>query len=292
MNANRVVCVAVGVLLIASSSHCKTTLGQERDDKEGRSLPMSQARSARELAARIRKFVLPSPTGELDHLVAAADCNVALASGWERVRRTLPVEEQNELIVPDRQAISRFLGLLEGRIQFPIPEAWESAVKSAKAHGQANIVFSVPKHGDQPSPGHGLLRRDGDQWIVVKNSQLIKLPPADGGSGPINYAAVELADEWAYTALYGPFPIPYTLSATDRGSGKIIWSSKVWANGDWGGYSGTGGHFIIIRSTREEIAVFGITSFGSAYVEVFGKKTGENRCRFCTRYSDENAPRK
>jgi hypothetical protein len=292
MNMHRVVCVTVGVLLIAEASRYKTTLGQERDDKDGRPVPMSQARSARELAARIRNLLSSSPTGELDHLVAAADCSVALAAGWERVCRTLPVEEQNELVVPDRQAISRFLGLLEGRIQFPIPTAWESAVKSAKAYSQRNFLFSVPKHGGEPSPGHGLLRRAGDRWIVKKDSQLIKLPPADGGSGPINYAAVELADEWAYTALYGPFPIPYTLSATDRGSGKIIWSSKVWANGDWGAYSGTGGHFIIIRSTREEIAVFGITSFGSAYVEVFDKKTGENRCRFCTRYSDENAPRK
>jgi hypothetical protein len=215
---------------------------------------------------------------------------VALAAGWERVCRTVPAAEQDELVNPDKEAISRFLGLLEGRIQFSIPGEWEAAVKSARAYHRRDFRFSRPERGEQPFPGHGLLRRAGHQWIVKKDARLIKLPTSDG-SGPVDFAAVEFAGEKAFTALYGWPPAPYKLIATDLGSGEVIWSSSVWAAGDWRGYSGSGWHFVTIRSAGEKLAVFGM-DFRTVYVEVFDKKTGENRCRFSTAYVDATGPRK
>jgi hypothetical protein len=291
MSIQRVLCVTICLFILPAMARHVATAGHGVEDKKHSLTSLSRANSPRALEAGVVKLLSSSQTSELDELVTDPDCAVALAAGWERVCRTLPVEEQDKLVIPDARMISRFLGLLEGRIQVHIPEGWEAAVKSAKAYGQRSVTFSVPRHEDQPSPGHGFLRRAGDRWIVKKESQLIKLP-ADDGAGPVDYASVEFADSRAYTALYGWMPIPYLLSATDRGSGEIIWSSRVWANGDRGAYTGPGRHFVTIRSTRDKIVVFGLSSFGSAYVEVFDKKTGENRCRFNTANSNELASRK
>jgi len=290
MNIRQFVCVTVGLFLFAAASRYVATAGQELEDKKESLLSQGRAGSPRDLAVRIGTLLSSSPTSELNHLVTAPDCTVALAAGWERVCRTLPEKEQDELVSPDDEAVFRFLGLLEGRIQFPIPEAWEAAVKSGKAYSQREFRFSRPNRGKQPFPEHGLLRRTGRQWIVEKDRQLIKLP-ADDGLGPVDYAAVEFAGERAYTALYSWPPAPYRLFATDRGSGQILWSSSVWAAGNWLAYSGSGWHFVTMRSAGDKLAVFGISS-RTVYAEVFDKKTGENRCRFSTAYFDAASPRK
>ena len=163
-------------------------------------------------------------------------------------------------------------------------------MKSVKVRGQREFRFSCPNRGEQPFPGHGLLSRADHQWIVKKDRRLIKLPAHDE-LGPVDYAAIEFAGERAYTALYGWPPIPYKLFATDQGSGEIIWSSSVWATGDWMNYGGSGWHFVTMTSASEKLAVFGIT-YRTVYVEVFDKKTGENRCRFSTAYFDAASPRK
>jgi hypothetical protein len=281
---------AVALLVLAVASCSSAPAAQEFGGKVKNLKPLSLARSPRELAVRLNKLLSSSSTIELNRLVAEPDTTVALAAGWERVSRTLPASRQEEPLAPDDQAISRFLGLLEGRIQIPVPAAWEAAVKSVKAHRQGEVRFSRVKEAGQPFPDGAFLRRAGERWIVKKDGHLIKLP-ANDGLGPVDFAAVEIAPERAYTALFGWPPVPYELSATDRGSGEIVWSTRVWATGDWLSYSGTGWHFVAIRSARESVAVFGI-SFDSVYVEVFDKNTGKNSCRFSTANFDTNSPRK
>ena len=109
--------------------------------------------------------------------------------------------------------------------------------------------------------------------------------------GPVDDVAVHLETEAAYIALYGWPPIPRKLFAIDRASKKVIWSSKAWANGGLMSYQGQGWHFAEIRSAGETISLFGISE-GGAYVEVFDKKSGENRCRFSTSYFDVTVPQK
>jgi hypothetical protein len=250
---------------------------------------LSRVGSPRELSFRIRKILSSSPTSQLDRLVTVPDCTLALAAGWERVCRTLPEEERDEAIGLNEQAVSRFLGLLEGRIQFPIPEPWEASVKAAKGYSQRHINFARPKPADQSVIREGHLRRVGSQWMVKQESQLIKLP-AEDGFGPIDYAAAERAGGTVYVALYGSPPYPYKLFAVDRATGRVLWSSKVWAISDWRGYSGQESHDVFLRSAGETVAVFGISG-PAVYVDGFDQKTGENRFRFSTAYFDRSSPR-
>jgi hypothetical protein len=289
MNIYRLTCAVAGFLFFAAASRYLALARQEMGDKKRDGLiSLSRAQSPRELAIRINKSVSSAPTGDLHQLVTDPDCTVALAAGWERVWRTLPTEEQDEPVVPDEQVVARFLGLLEGRIRILIPKEWETAVKSVKARGGRKVAFSVPEHREQPMPGHGFLRGAGNKWYVKTVGQLIKLP-ADAALYA-DHAVVDLSAERAYTALYTRFPYPYKLYATDRGTGEIIWSTLVWADGDWMGYGGAGWHLVMMRLAGDRIIMFGIT-FRSVYVEVFDIKTGKVLCRFSTTYSDRSAPR-
>ncbi len=290
MNRRRFMSLTLGLLLFAVTPRYASPAGQRPADKTEGPISLSGVSSPHGLAVRIRTLLSSASTTELHRLATVPDCDVALAAAWERVCRTVPAAQQEELVNPDRDAISRFLGLLEGRIQFSIPEEWEASVKSAKVFRRREFLFSCPERGEQPFPGHGLLRRAGHQWIVKKDGKLITLP-ADKGSAPVDFAAVEFADKRAFTALYGWPPAPYKLFATDLESGEVIWSSSVWAAGDWIGYSGWGWHFVAIRSAGDKLAIFGMDS-RTLYVEVFDKNTGANRCRFGTAYADENGPRR
>lgn len=215
-------------------------------------------------------------------MAVGTDCNLALAAGWERVRRTVPEAEQEEWITPDAKAVSRFLGLLEGRVQCPIPEEWETIVKSAQARRRSGFQFSCPNFGEDPLPGHGFLRRLGRQWIVKKGREIIKLP-LEGAYEFMDLAAVEFDEQRAFSALYGWPSIPYRLYATDRKSGEMLWSSSVWAAGGLFNSTGSGWHYARIHVVNERVVVFG-WDHRTLYVEVFDKKAGENLCRFSTAY--------
>ncbi len=282
--------MTIGVLVFTAGSAFIAAAADKLglDGNKGDIMCLSRVDSPRELATQINGLFSASPMGELDRLVSVPDGTVALASGWERVRRTMPEAKQEEVVSPDGHAISRFLGLVEGRVQIPIPEVWEATVKSAKAYSRRPIGFSYPKLLKRPTTEH--LKRDGDQWIVKTGSQSIRVPVEDR-LGPVDNAAVQFAGEMAYVALYGWPPIPYRLLAIDRGNGKVIWSSKVWGAGGLRDYEGQGWHVAEMRWAGETLAVFGISE-GAAYIEVFDKKTGENRCRFSTAYFAAIAPRK
>ena len=113
--------------------------------------------------------------------------------------------------------------------------------------------------------------------------------PAEDSLGLIDNVAVQLENQTIYVALYGWPPNPYRLLAMDRISNQVIWSSEVWAAGGLKNYQGQGWHLAEIRLAGETLAVFGISD-GSAYVELFDKKTGQNRCKFSTAYFAEIAP--
>jgi outer membrane protein assembly factor BamB len=97
--------------------------------------------------------------------------------------------------------------------------------------------------------------------------------------------------------LYGS-PSTYRLFAVDQGTGKVVWSSKVWGSSKvWPrgviANSGPDWHFVSMRPSGGTLVVFGLSGTG-IYVEAFDRKTGENRCRFSTAYFDFDAiaPRK
>jgi hypothetical protein len=251
---------------------------------------LKRAGSPLDLALEMRKLKFSRmPAGELNRLVSMPDCTVALAAGWERVRRTMPEAKKNEVASPDKAAISRFLGLIEGRVQTPIPEDWETAVKSAFGSGQWSITFSSPNSAKIAFAPKRPLKRSADRWIVEPDGQSIQIPPGYLVQATTQLA-MHLAGKTAYVVLYNSLPFPYRLYAIDKDSGQVIWTSEVWPFSGVIFGTGIGCHDAMIRSTDESVAVFGLAG-GCAYVDVFDKTTGENRCRFSTGYSVYGASR-
>jgi hypothetical protein len=194
-----------------------------------------------------------------------------------------------DAVAPAERLLTRFLGLVEGRIQTPIPEAWEAAVKSIKGNGETAIWFSCPALVEEALKKHRP-QKDANDWIVAIDRLSIRVP-VEQGLAPVQNVAVHVDSGVVYIGLYGWPPIPYRLFAFDRTSKKVLWVSEVWAAGGLTNYEGQGWHFAEVRSVGQTLTVFGISE-GSAYIEVFDKKTGENRCRFGTAYFDVIPARK
>jgi hypothetical protein len=258
-------------------------------DKPG-TVSLSGTGSPEALAKGIASLISASTRSELDRLVSVPDCTTALAAGWELVRRTMPETEQKDVVTPDLLAISRFLGLVEQRLRVPVPKTWAEALKSVAGYGQKDIWFQLVQAGRK---GDWRIKRDGAHLRVKRGIRSIKLP-AGIVLEPASYATAECVGEWAYVAVYSALPDSrYTLFAIDQGNGKVRWSTTVWGTSRIRprgvitvGYSGSDWHVVETRSSAETLAVFGFS--GSAvYVEVFDRKTGENRCRFSTAYFHE-----
>jgi hypothetical protein len=274
---------------------CVAMAADEPDNKQTATACLSGTHSTDELADRIAKFLSDTRRSDLDRLMSASECTAALAAGWERVRRTMPETEEKDVVSPDLLAITRFLGLVEGRLQVPVPKTWEEALKSAMGYGPKSIWFPR-SDGVLVERFHEewRLERDGAHWLLKKDNRLIKLPIEDH-SGPIENASVVCAGEWWYVALYGSFS-QYKLFAVDQGTGKVMWSSHVWGTtkvyppGIIGFGSGSDWHVATLRLSGETLVVFGFSGC-AVYVEAFDRKTGENRCRFSTAYFERVSPR-
>ncbi len=287
-------CFTLSVLVHGAALSATARAADEPGEQKTDVLRLSGASSPDELADRIAKRLSTATRSELGRLASVPDCTTAMAAGWERVRRTMPETEQEDAVTPDLLAISRFLGLIEGRLQVPLPKTWEETVKSAVGRGQKTIWFPrwdlvlVERRFTPWS-----FTRDGDHWLVKNENQLIKLPAEDA---MVSNVTVECAGESAYVALYGS-QSPYRLFAIDQRKGKIAWSSKVWGTarvfprGVIVNTSGSDWHVVTMRSTDEMLVVFGFAGVG-VYVEAFDRQNGENRCRFSTNYFERVSLRK
>lgn len=156
MNRGRIACATSCLSLTLSltlglfvyAAGLDSIVAEPVEDKTTDVAYSSQADSSGQLTARFEKLLSASSMSELDRLVLVPDCTAALAAGWERVIRTVP--EAKKFVAPDANAIARFLGLVEGRVRFPILEAWEAALKSAKADNHRDLLcFPLPQipHG-------------------------------------------------------------------------------------------------------------------------------------------------
>ncbi len=286
--------VSLGDAPVAASNPVESGAAKPGSTIEN-AVSLSNSGSPKELADGIGELLSASTGSDLDRLVSLSDCTAAMAAGWERVRRTMPETHYKGVVTPESLALSRFLRLIEGRLQVPLPKIWAESIKSARGYGPKNIWFPVswdlvPSVEQRNKPW--LLERHGAHWRVRNGSQVIKLPEEYFWE-PASTATVKCDGEWAYVAVYSEQPdSKYILFAHDQGSGKIMWCSEVWGTsriwppGVIVGYSGSSWHVVTIDLTEETLVVFGISGT-VVYVEVFDRKTGENRCRFSTAYSNE-----
>ena len=238
-----------------------------------------------------RERVSDASMEHLRQLLSDSDCGVALAAGWEIVRRSAPQEKRPNTTALDESALSRFLGLVEGRTSIAVPQVWEAVLFSATFNSDRDLYFSRLK-----APGskaildaegrvdahRGTVRREGDRWTVESKSGMWSLTARDY---PADIAAIMLTDRNAYVAVYGSEPFPYTLFAVDRSSSKVLWSTEVRADGGSMDHTGTWWHEVQLRLNRDTLIVFGI-SVSVAYIEAFDAETGKGLYKFSTLYSD------
>ena len=241
-----------------------------------------KAESPTGLAGYIRRHFASASAEQLDTFACSPDCSDALAAGWERVRRCIPEGKLETTISVEPQALSRFLGLVEGRIRLPIPRRWEASVRRAQANSRENVWFPVPKAEEWLSAHPKVVRRGPKQWTVEDGRHTITLPikdpwpPVDrGGSSSCRAANLCCLDRLAARVRINCLLLRQIAAKSSRPpkSGRradVKDRRKGW-------------HFVDIRTRDETVAVFGISG-GCAYVELFDKKTGRNQCRFSTSY--------
>jgi hypothetical protein len=244
--------------------------------------PLSHASAVRDQVRAIDRVLSKCPMSELDRLASHSDWGLALSAAWERVRRTMPLDEKRQLVRPDPQAMAQFLALVEAKLNIPIPYSWQRIVRGANGVSRQNLGFSGTTLMELARTELITAQENAGQRTVVKDGIKIKLPD-ENGQFQVDGAAVELAGKRAFVALHGWPPIPYKLFAIDRASGAIAWSSDVRATGDLTAWDGLGWHLATIRAAEDRLVVFGVSG-EAAYIEVFDIKTGVNRGRFNTFY--------
>ena len=119
------VCMSAIVWSFVCIGNFVVVVSGEQDTQNQKIARLAKAGAPEELAKCISAVLPRIPKGDLDSLVGNEDCTVALAAGWERVRRTVPNEEQRIPIPPQSQSISQFIGLLEGSTRVSIPHFWK-----------------------------------------------------------------------------------------------------------------------------------------------------------------------
>jgi hypothetical protein len=151
----RIIAVATGLIL---SIVARETDGAKQNKEPADRL--ASAGSPDELAERLDTLLSNCRRSDLDRLVVSSDGTAAVAAGWERVRRTLP-ETEDDPVSPDMMAVSRFLGLVEGRLLISVPKGLgrEHQIRDG-TQPKANLVSTAAgskAYGVVPS--RGLARR-------------------------------------------------------------------------------------------------------------------------------------
>lgn len=277
---------------LAGGCGLTSTVADRRANESSNRRVENKGESAREFAERTNALFSQLSAQDMGNLLSSLDSTIAVVAGWRRVLLSVTKVEQSDGARPEEAALSRFLGLVEGRAQVRIPPVWEAGVLSVilyeaeRADWADDLRFFAPRwlyertSKSDPNTALARLRRDGDRWLVTQGSEKWWLPTHDDME-VLDYVSVDIHGNNAFVALYLWPPIAYKLYAVDRSSGEVAWSSDVWACCELMNYQGWGWHSVELRATDERLSVFGLST-DIAYLEVFDRNTGENLWRFNT----------
>lgn len=249
---------------------------------------MLAADKPEDLARSYHELFIKAGDDRLCGLLSHANCGVALAAGWERMRRTIPKGGGQEPVRPEPSAVARFLGLVEGCLQMPVPPVWEATIPSLSAYGPENVGFRSPDearikavvHGDNADRlGTVEFRQEGTRCLVLLGNDKWSLPAKVAPDKVL----VELTRQTAYVAAYDSCSGPFRLYAVERDSGTVRWIGRVWAGGDLLGNTYPNWHHVDLRVRGNEIVVFGVADH-TAYIEAFDAGTGNSLWRFASSY--------
>jgi len=97
-------------------------------------------RDAWKLAKQYTHVPIHATDGQLKELCRHPDVGVALAAGWEIVRRSAP---QGENVCADWSVVANFLKLVRDRTG-DLPDEWALDVLHLRFHGDRSVYFRVP----------------------------------------------------------------------------------------------------------------------------------------------------
>jgi hypothetical protein len=237
---------------------------------------------------------------ELRGLTLHKDPGVALTAAWQRISRTLPEEYEQEPKPLPASDVHWFLGFVEGRLSVRPPRWWADALLALEAHSRyaidlprkaaRRLSFAASQSGYYVPAGLAAAKR-GDSIVLTIDKSTCTMP-ADTiwnsrGRGSHLMAAHDGPD-W-FVATHSAAPRRYSLMRVDPDSGKVRWTTDVWATDYYYGLSGPSEHWATLTVKDDAIIVFGLVN-GSAYIEAFRKSDGKNLFRFSSRLIEAEKP--
>ena len=292
-----------GLLILAIAPGVATQPAATTQEFDERIEEFLASDTVKVLSVEHRAVLTTASEDQLVQLIPHPDTTLALAAGWERVRRTLPKRKESDGIPLDALALARFIGLLEGRAKVTAPREWEKAFMTAQAGWRADELPRVgfrteydrrvreyesnPSHPDPNPvviPGTTQPAGDDNRCIVKSGaaSWTLQIDEADR----FDSALVRIDHDKAYIALYPEYPVgKLRIFELDPKTGITSWSSEVWVQEIYGGFSGYANNQVELAFTPGEVCVFGIT-YDAAYAACLDRRTGKTRWRFSTAFWD------
>jgi len=237
---------------------------------------------------------------------------IALQSRWEELRRAAKAKAQRVnggRIVVDRADVREFLGFVEGRLFFKLPDWWRDGLTEVELWQSNNGItpFAGREPEQKPRPS---IRVDDRYWVpmgmdlveqveprfqLVGNGERIAIPnellspfvDEEQPSDDISINAITGGDGGEFVTIHNAFPKPYEIYSLSikNGESTVSWRSPVWVESPivYGRSGGTPEHLSALLLNDTEVAVIGLCP-ESAYIELFSRTTGESLFRFSTSY--------
>lgn len=230
-------------------------------------------------------FAATSPA-KIRSLKSQTHTGVALRAAWEEVIRSVKKAKGNRGWEPDRSAIARFIGFVEGRLMIELPQWWEQIMLKCSAQNlvvrpdpPSSIAFGMYAETDigvRVSPGV-MAKMDGDKLVVESGKHRIetRMDSLNVKREQVDLLSVFLDGKQCYLAFHRDTCSSYNLFRLDTGTGKVLWSTRVRTCGNSVIFSGQGFfHLVTMRIVGDELMVFGMGN-SLAYIEAFNTRDGK-----------------
>lgn len=299
----RLLCLLIGITALCgrvARAADQTTGLDERVERLTKTASSSDG-DTWSLSQAYRDLFTHATTEQVEQLTSHENLSVALAAGWEKVRRTVPMRrstynsfyssdfdprpKDGEELVYDKAAVSRFLKLVRERTELAVPDFWEKALLEPDLTTRVDVPMV---RGDRPAG----IERVQNQWVVTLEAGQWFLPvvqEADDIDQCPDAVRLKMTRKTAYLVIIESYLlalVPYRLYALDRENGRILWSARIRSHMEpfppgvaLGGWVDTG-YILDLEADDNWVAVLGITQLGRAYIETF--TSGRNECRFST----------
>ena len=222
-----------------------------------------------------------------DHIPALQchnDGSIAVQAAWQKVIGTLTEKEREEGLPPrDKQALSRFVGFVEGRTRVAVPKWWADFIVKGPVKAKQKWYHNAGRKYVF-APKDTRITSDGDGYTLHISNDSVKLPDsilrkADSGELVCRVSGL-FTQKHCFVAVHDGVGFSHDVACVDRTTGKLVWVSK--ACGCWiGGASGVHESWVTVTHQHGQVVIFG-ASWTGFYMHSFDPVTGKSRFKFST----------